>query len=169
MLFRSSDASNLVNRPSFAKFAFGSYTYNSLVFMPKARIPATFEDGTSNTVIFAEQLAQCTTSTLASFLNYWGASPSTNVFAPRASTSTVPGSGILVGTNQSACFLNNTTPTTAHTTPSTMHTGTMQVCFGDGSVHGVSQAIAASLNSTGNTIWYDYCTPAGGEVLPSLD
>jgi hypothetical protein len=164
-----SDATNLVNRPSFAKFAFASYTYNSLVFVTKARIPATFADGTSNTVMFAEQLAQCTnpvppaTSLGATFLNYWGAAPGTSAFTPNPATS------ILVGTNQGACSLNSAGTSNPHTIVSTMHTGTMQVAFGDGSARGVSQAIASSLNSTGNTVWYDYCTPASGEILPSID
>jgi prepilin-type N-terminal cleavage/methylation domain-containing protein len=151
--------------------AFGSYTSNSLVFdsSPPARIPATFSDGTSNTVLYAEQLAQCNPPSTASALmlpyynNYWG-DGAANVFTPLTS------SGILVGVLQSTCLLNSTGKVLPHNFASTSHTGTMQVCFGDGSVHGISQSGAGTVDSvTGNTVWYEYCTPAGGEVPPSLD
>src|SRR5262249_38254082 len=83
-----------------------------------------------------------------------------NVFTP------TPASSILVGVNQTQC-------TGPGLTPSSSHSGTMQILFGDGSVHGVSQSgMAATMtwparSTTTMTVWYAYCTPTGGEVLPS--
>jgi prepilin-type N-terminal cleavage/methylation domain-containing protein len=171
-----SDASFIVGNTSPA--AFGSYAANQLAFIasPPARIPTTFADGTSNTVLFAEQLAKCnppataTAFQLPLYNNYWGDGQA-NIFTP---TST---SGILVGVTQTTCSLNSANKVSPHNFVSTAHVGTMQVGFADGSVHGVSQAIAASVdsnsitatNTTGNTIWFEYCTPAGGETPPSFD
>jgi prepilin-type N-terminal cleavage/methylation domain-containing protein/prepilin-type processing-associated H-X9-DG protein len=171
-----------------ANTAYGSYTCNSLAFgtapvvgrfrVPgkPASIPATFTDGTSNTVLFAEQLAQCNPSGAnpnwyqSSRYNYWaeisGPGPvSGNAFKPLST------SYILVATNQNTCSPAPDLGTDgSHTTPSTMHTGSMQVSFADGSVRGIAQAGSANTDSsTGNTVWYEYCTPAGGEAPPSLD
>ena len=158
--------------------AFGSYTSNTMIFGPgatsiplPARIPSSFPDGTSNTVMFAEQLAQCNTPATASALflsyydNFWG-DGNACTFTPLTT------SGILVGVNQTTCELApdiSSTTFIKHTTPSTAHTSVMQVGFCDGSVHSVSPSAAATKDSaTGHTAWYEYCTPAGGEVPPSL-
>jgi prepilin-type N-terminal cleavage/methylation domain-containing protein/prepilin-type processing-associated H-X9-DG protein len=154
--------------------AFCSYTANALVFDPTvfpgpARIPASFPDGTSNTVLFAEQLSQCnppaTLNTLTEgyYNNYWGDGQD-NAFTPTTT------SGILVGVTKSNCALNATAKILPHNFASTAHTNVMQVGFADGSVRSVSEAAAAALDSTtGHTAWYEYCTPAGGEVPPLLD
>jgi prepilin-type N-terminal cleavage/methylation domain-containing protein len=179
---------NLFRCPSDASFivgnspAFCSYSGNGFVFNPsagvRARIPTTFTDGTSNTVLFAEQLAQCyipgspggrggpTPPTLDP--NYWGALSDTNMFFPSPAF-TPP---ILVGVSQSTCTVN--TGRGGHIITSTSHTGTMQVGFGDGSVRGVSPAAASNTFSpdggvTTITAWYAYCTPDQGEVPPPLD
>src|SRR5262249_32635225 len=112
---------NLFRCPSDASFiagnspAYCSYSSNALVFNPtnrvRTRIPGTFADGTSNTVIFAEQLAQCyipgisegrggpTPPTLDP--NYWGALSDANIFFPS------PDGSILVGVSQSTCIVNS--------------------------------------------------------------
>jgi prepilin-type N-terminal cleavage/methylation domain-containing protein len=178
---------NVYQCPSDASFvaghspAFGSYTSNTLVFNSApapARIPATFTDGTSNTVLFAEQLAQCnppataTALTLPYYNDYWG-DGSANAFTPftPATTSTpMTTFGILVGVNQTTCKLNSTGALSPHNFASTAHTSVMQVGMGDGSVRSVTQSVASTLDSaTGNTVWYEYCTPNGGEVPPPLD
>ncbi len=151
--------------------AFGSYASNSLVFSVSggARLQATFTDGTSNTVLFAEQLAQCNpaAATSPSFLSYYN-----NYWGESGANSITPGttSSILVGVNQSTCLLGpDISPTNflKHTTASTAHTNTMQVAMADGSVHSVTQAVTSTKDSaTGKTLWYEFCTPMGGE-LPS--
>jgi prepilin-type N-terminal cleavage/methylation domain-containing protein len=170
--------------PSDASFipgnspAFCSYSSNILVFGVPGGIPATFTDGTSNTVLFAEQLAQCfqpgssggrggpTPPTLQ--VNYWGALSDTNSFGEIGGFGTTT---IQVGVSQSTC--TTTAGRGGHDIVSTSHTGTMQVGFGDGSVRGVSQAAANNTFSdpvAGTiTVWFAYCTPGGGEVPPSLD
>ncbi len=152
--------------------AFGSYTSNSLVFNVNpspARIPASFPDGTSNTVLFAEQLAQCNPPATASALllpfynNYWG-DGNANSFMPAITSS------ILVGVNKSNCSLNSTGAAGPHNFASTAHTSTMQVGMGDGSVRSVSQTGAGTLDSaTGHSAWYESYTPGGGEVPPPLN
>jgi prepilin-type processing-associated H-X9-DG protein len=153
--------------PGHTPFAFGSYTANSLVFaLPRPQIPNTFTDGTSNTVLIAEQLAQCSVNTPVLYLNQWAETTGTSAFTPTATT------GILVGVVQNNCAVNSAGTSFPHSIPSTSHTGSMQVCFGDGSVRGVTQSSAGntfSVSGVSTTVWYAYCTPAGGEVPPSLD
>jgi prepilin-type N-terminal cleavage/methylation domain-containing protein/prepilin-type processing-associated H-X9-DG protein len=132
-------------------------------------------DGTSNTVLMAEQLAQCSGSGTTAY-NTWGGVPygvasvatppliPANTFYPLP-LATPP---VLVGVNQ-----NNCPGTLAGEVPTSAHTGTMQVLFGDGHVQGIAQSNVASqmawpiASKTMETTWYALCTPTSGEVLPS--
>jgi prepilin-type N-terminal cleavage/methylation domain-containing protein len=111
----------------------------------KARIPATFVDGTSNTIIFAEKSGRCN-----GVGNLWGhGSWDYNWFPVFADwISNGPGSKFQVTpsvcSNQFIC--------------TSYHTGGMEVGLGDGSVRNLSAAMDP------NT-WWAACTPAGGEVL----
>jgi prepilin-type N-terminal cleavage/methylation domain-containing protein len=154
-------------------WSFGSYAGNYQVFgKPNdgswdgaAKIPATFGDGTSNTIVFAEKYSLCgPTGSLwghGSWENNWIPN-----FAYGNSQGTVgyqsgwigpgkvgPGSKFQIAPNpyQTACD-----PALAQCN----HTAVMQVGLGDGSVRGLSSAIS------GVTWWYA-CTPSGGEVLGS--
>jgi prepilin-type N-terminal cleavage/methylation domain-containing protein len=177
----------LLHCPSDASFilgntpAFNSYTSNSLAFAsPPTSIAAALVDGTSNTVLFAEQLAVCNPSGthIINFrpfrMNYWGEVGGTGGASGNAFSASTA-SSILVGTTSSACSPAPELGTSAnsHTTPSTMHVGAMPVGFGDGSVRGISSAGAANTFTDPvaglMTVWYAYCTPAGGEAPPSLD
>jgi prepilin-type N-terminal cleavage/methylation domain-containing protein/prepilin-type processing-associated H-X9-DG protein len=154
--------------PGHTPNAFGSYTSNSLVFGINAQIPRTFQDGTSNTVLVTEQLAQCGTNTAVFYLNQWAELSGTSTFLPEAKT------GVVAGATQNTCTVNTLFggAPTPHTVPSGPHAGSLQVCFADGSVRGVTDSAANgtfSVNGTTTTVWYAYCTPAGGEVPPSLD
>jgi prepilin-type N-terminal cleavage/methylation domain-containing protein len=134
-----------------------------------AKIPATFTDGTSNTILFAERYSFC-----GNFATLWGHGNWENnwmamfAYGNRAGTlgytsyynvnggwggpGTVgPASLFQITPNpyQSACD-----PSRA----SSSHTAVMNVSLGDGSVRTLSQGLS------GNTWWFA-CTPNGGEVL----
>jgi hypothetical protein len=123
-----------------------------------ARIPATFVDGTSNTIIFAEKVARCN-------------DPNSNPYGPGGTFSPLWGHGrwdyrwmpafqTWISNGPGAMF--QVTPTTnCHIfLASSPHTAGMNVGLGDGSVRFLSQGIS------GNTWWFA-CTPAGGETLGS--
>jgi prepilin-type N-terminal cleavage/methylation domain-containing protein len=128
----------------------GSYASNAQVFgsyfapAGTGRLPATFQDGTSNTIMFAEKYGSC-----QGLPNYWG------IYSAFAGSywATSTGSGSLFQ-------LKPTAATCSYTLTQTPHTGVMNVGLGDGSVRSLSGSIS------GNT-WWSACTPAGGEVLGS--
>jgi prepilin-type N-terminal cleavage/methylation domain-containing protein len=168
---------NVNARPTFGKS--GNFRF---VWDGGARIPSTFEDGTSNTIVFAEKYARCD----------GGGSPGgtwwmRGVFhgakgAPGAGTddsypgdrlSAVFGGGVgrdgvrwLQGTS-SRFQVQPAHPTQRASAggmcdrrlASTPHVN-MNVCLGDGSVRAVSAGISP-------ITWAHALTPAGGEVLGS--
>jgi prepilin-type N-terminal cleavage/methylation domain-containing protein len=172
-----------------------SYAFNALIFckpgitftnppMPSgsfdpqgdARIPATFTDGTSNTMVMTEKYALCTNKTWPIGGNFWayGAlsspplpppmNPPPKPYYPGFEISffaAAPGGATAIGPAsvfqlQPNPFLGNCDPLRA----STGHTGGILAGMGDGSVRPVNPSISP------NTWWYA-CTPSGGEVLGS--
>jgi prepilin-type N-terminal cleavage/methylation domain-containing protein len=139
-----------------------NYATNQLVFgdwgQPNASIPRTFVDGTSNTIIFAEQYTQCQNPSQTTW-STWGDWGGGNV--AYFMTDNGGGKG---GCNNANCGfqiqpISNTTNGTCDSTKAqTPHTGGMQVCLGDASVRGVSAGVST-------TTFFFACTPAGGEVL----
>jgi prepilin-type N-terminal cleavage/methylation domain-containing protein len=135
--------------------AVGSYAANFRVFgvggakdwQGAARIPATFPDGTSTTILFAEKYARChDQGTLWARVDTDAWQPAFAVFM----------------TGPSSTFQLRPTPYTgAECDPqraSTGHTGGMQVCLADGSVRSISGGINPET-------WWAVCTPDGNEVL----
>ncbi len=129
-----------------------SYAYNAQVFPVYwngyHRFPASIQDGTSNTVFFTEQRANCD-----GFWPDWGP-PIADASWPQP-------------TGPAALF--TVRPIPVDTCPynggnnyvaTAPHTGGIMVGLGDGSIRFVSQSIS------GNT-WWSALTPAGGEVLGS--
>jgi prepilin-type N-terminal cleavage/methylation domain-containing protein/prepilin-type processing-associated H-X9-DG protein len=125
----------------------------------QARIPATFSDGTSNTVLFAEKYGSCTNASINTTAgsvwarnNTW---PST--YGPYFGY----GSRDLVG--YLFTFQVQPSPPLGNCDfrlPSTPHSGGMMVGMGDGSVHLVASGISG-------TTWWSAVTPDAGEVLGS--
>jgi prepilin-type N-terminal cleavage/methylation domain-containing protein len=129
----------------------------------EARIPASFPDGTSNTILLAEKYARCTNpqwngTTTPSGGSYWGIwltgrGPKHPVFGVSAygPQGIGPASKFQV---RPLPYLGNCDPARA----ATGHTGGMNVCLADCSVRLLAPSISA-------TTWWAACTPAGGEVL----
>jgi prepilin-type N-terminal cleavage/methylation domain-containing protein len=140
-----------------------------------AKIPATFQDGTTNTVMFVEKYAQCANGTRIGG-NGWGAyyiPPIWTNAAGAAMQHYMPlfswatgfhggpgtgnlGGGIVLWQQQPNPYLTNCEPYL----PSSGHTAGILTCFGDASAHVLPTSMSAL------TFWYA-CTPAGGETLPN--
>jgi prepilin-type N-terminal cleavage/methylation domain-containing protein len=136
-----------------------------------AMIPASFPDGTSNTILCAEKYAHCTNAASpegGSLWGYWGKYPP-NPQAPEWYNHNYPlfpafalswtANSISIGPAskfqvQPSPYLGNCDPTRA----STAHAEGILVCLADGSVRLLSPGISPAT-------WWALCTPAGGEVL----
>jgi len=164
--------------------AVSSYSGNFLVFgnpasgtyAGTARIPATFSDGTSNTVLYGENYGNCN----GTATNWYAAStanvPGFNIMPaqtwPRATVAAASRSMVTGLTNsvyavspifQSAVSPAGTTGTYCGSTQAqnhAAHPGGMNVTLGDASVRFVS-------NNLQTTTWSAVCDPSDGNVVPS--
>ena len=130
----------------------GCYADNFQVFAPEnnwggyARMPASFPDGISNTLLFAERYASCDDK-----MSAWAYQQFDRNAAVFAVWSRGPGSR----------FESQPNPWSIECDPSrasSSHRGGMNVGMGDGSARMLSSGI------DGQT-WWALCTPAGGEIL----
>ncbi len=150
------------------------YTVTSWSWYGANRIPASFPDGTSNTVLFTEKYARCEhpPGSTTGGGTMW-AHPTTNLAASGqswwpvvAAPDFVKYNADCIGPNQGALFQIQPTPFEGtngicdFSRAATGHPGGIQVCLADGSVRNVASGISAT------TWWYAF-TPAGGEVMPS--
>ena len=135
-----------------------------------ARIPATFQDGTSNTIVFAEKYGDCGGNT-GSGTNgnnggsLWYRNNFASTYGPyfnaRNEAVPYPANTFQVQPNPYNVISNGAGPPgCAFYLPATGHTGGMQVGLGDGSVRTVAQGISAA------TFWAA-STPAAGDILGS--
>ncbi|HJZ58673.1 MAG TPA: DUF1559 domain-containing protein [Gemmataceae bacterium] len=135
-------------------------------FKGKARIPATFVDGTSSTILYAEKYSVCLTSSKAPIFGpgtergcLWDWWHEGFVYYPRFAWQT----WWLTGTGPASKFQVQPTPWTGSDSKcdgaraSTPHQS-MQVVLADGSV----RALSASID--GQT-WWNLCTPQDGRVV----
>src|SRR6266849_2074199 len=99
---------------------FQVFAHNNIVTY-QAKIPATFKDGTSNTIIFAERLTQC-----GGYSALWAWGPNVDYNLPAFASLNI-GPGSKFQTNPIAAICD---PSVA----STPHIGGIQVTMGDGSV-----------------------------------
>jgi prepilin-type N-terminal cleavage/methylation domain-containing protein len=142
----------------------------------RARIAADFQDGTSNTILFAEKYARCGFKnwylygggTITTYNNpngniwsWWQTDASCPVFACTNDPSWTsvqmqpigPASMFQIAPNpwqdSTRCdFFRASSP----------HTGVMNATFADGSIHSLSGGMNPN-------IWWALCTPNGGEVI----
>jgi prepilin-type N-terminal cleavage/methylation domain-containing protein len=137
-----------------------------LSYQGSSRIPVSFPDGTSSTILFAERLAVCISNSQglarACLWDFWetpgilfgGAG---HDYFPYFALPTINGNPLgPVSLFQVQPKQGNCDPSRA----STAHTGGMLVVLADGSVRTLSSGMSG-------TTWWAACTPAGGEVLGS--
>jgi prepilin-type N-terminal cleavage/methylation domain-containing protein len=118
-----------------------------------ARIPATFQDGTSNTILYAEKYPRCYTN--GSLWDRYDADQWLPAFSISWNANSV-GTASRFQLQPTPYASPNCNPLVAQGP----HTGGMMVCLGDASTRSLSQSISG-------TTWWAACTPAGGEVLGS--
>jgi prepilin-type N-terminal cleavage/methylation domain-containing protein len=161
------EVASWIDNPSLTTYAANAQVFGTvnpatgqlLAWEGQARMPASFQDGTSNTVMFAERYGVCgyymeqTSSgpgSGGSVWNWWGYDSAQPAFAIYK-----------IGIN--AMFQVQPLPYTTNCDvfrPSTPHTGGMQVALCDASVRGVAQSVSP-------TTWWAACTPAAGDQLGS--
>jgi prepilin-type N-terminal cleavage/methylation domain-containing protein len=143
-----------------------SYAYNAQVFATvnplgqitswyaAPRIPATFQDGTSNTIMYAEKFGKCNSA--GSLWDRW----CMDIWQPGFAISSFSANAIGPNSRYQLQPLPFTTAACIPYLASTAHPGGTQVGLGDGSVRNLSSGVSG-------TTWWAACTPAGGEVLGS--
>jgi prepilin-type N-terminal cleavage/methylation domain-containing protein len=148
----------------------GSYGGNAQVFCdvdPKsfslnspqyyARIPASFQDGTSNTILFAERYARCTNAVFDQGGTFWAYAETGPTAQPLHAGFAISWTTFSVGPAskfQLRPAPDNCDPTLA----ATPHAGGIQVCLADGSVRTISPAVSGAT-------WWAACTPSSGDFL----
>jgi prepilin-type N-terminal cleavage/methylation domain-containing protein len=141
--------------------AFATVKLNGELITPQgaARIPATFQDGTSNTILFAEKYARCTSFAWPEGGSFWAYSVTGPLVKPLHPGFAISWTPLEYSIGPGSKFQLKPRPTDCDPTrTSTGHTGGMLVGLADGSVRFLSAGIR------GDT-WWAACTPAGGEVL----
>jgi prepilin-type N-terminal cleavage/methylation domain-containing protein len=138
---------------------YGMYSYQGF-----AVLPAKFQDGTSNTIMFAEKYALCESTQVGGIQRgclwaWWQVTLSLpgNAYSPAFAINDFPGNGIgpaSIFQVQPTPYLGNCDPTRT----STGHTPGMMVCLGDASVRLLARGMSG-------TTWWAACTPASNDLL----
>ncbi|MBN9524309.1 DUF1559 domain-containing protein [bacterium] len=125
----------------------------------QARLPASFPDGTSNTILATEKYAQCFNGNYPAGGSYWAYYFTGTSLQPYHPGFAVSWNGYSIG--PASKFQVRPRPYNGGCDPtmaSSPHPGGIQVALGDGSVRFLSAGVSVY------TWWY-LCTPAGGETL----
>jgi prepilin-type N-terminal cleavage/methylation domain-containing protein/prepilin-type processing-associated H-X9-DG protein len=160
-----SDGQNIPVQMWSGGWAAGNYVANYQVFANPAtwdtsitpRIPASFTDGTANTILFTEKIARCddnVSSVHGNFSPLWGHGSWDYNWMPAFETWIASGPTVTFQIQPVKAGSCN------HFLASSPHTGGINVGMGDGSVRFVAQGISP-------TTWWYACTPNGQEVLGS--
>jgi prepilin-type N-terminal cleavage/methylation domain-containing protein len=144
-----------------------SYASNALVFGNiGANLPATFQDGTSNTVVLTERFAVAnaftttgTTTTSTQQSHFW--SYTDNWIMPSYTPAVVTSTGTVTTPAAYVAYPQfNATVTTANDPqPQSFGGSSMLVGMADGSVRPVTPAVSP-------LTWYYACNPADGQPMP---
>ena len=139
------DNNEVFGDPNWAGWANNNGGFNASV--------ATIQDGTSNTIGYAEKYARCNGSGTLWAHGEWNPQwePRFNTWQNRG-----PSSKFQVQPSPNPA----STSSCSNVTPASGHSGGMNVMLMDGSTRFLTQGISP-------TTWWYACTPAGGEVLGS--
>jgi len=139
-----------INNEVFGDANWAGWTSNAYT----ARMPATFQDGTSNTIGIAEKYARCDSND--GHGNLWAHGQWNPSWEPRFNTwwNRGPSSMFQVQPNPANSSVCDSTR------PSSGHTAGMNTMLMDGSVRFLAQGLSS-------TTWWFACTPNGGETLGS--
>jgi prepilin-type processing-associated H-X9-DG protein len=128
-------------------------TTNLHNWMGNPRVPSTFQDGTSNTILIAEKYGGCSPPPGGG--NIWALWDDLGTWQPMfAGFATGPSSMFQVQPNP--CNSNNCNPTVAQSG----HTSGMNVGLADGSVRFLSQGLSS-------TTWWIAVVPNDGQPMPA--
>jgi prepilin-type N-terminal cleavage/methylation domain-containing protein len=150
-------------------------TFNYIDSKGEPRIPSSFQDGTSKTIMVAEREAQCGDSTGGNgssilLFSPWDGQVYLPWFAVYPFTAGTNSATTNIGALSKFQYLPNPPKVAYSAGPpvtgcdagraSTAHPAGMQVCLGDASVRTLGAAMS------GNT-WWAACTPSGNDLLGS--
>jgi prepilin-type N-terminal cleavage/methylation domain-containing protein len=144
------DPTNSTSTPGLTSYSSNNLLFGALGTNPQAgaNLPATFTDGTSNTVMISEAYAVNSTGA-----RYWGDQYSPSFVSPCVSYFTASATtGFQIAPGSAAKATNGL--------PQGCSTAAMMVGLGDGSVRPVTQGV--SFNT-----WFLACNPQDGLPLPS--
>jgi prepilin-type N-terminal cleavage/methylation domain-containing protein len=138
-----------------------SYGQNGQVFREgfwarnTLQYPASFTDGTSNTILYTDKLANCNSGNYPN--NYW---PDWGPIEYSADEDGINNAGAVVPPQVQPRMVSSNQASCSGNYASSMHTGGCMVGLGDGSSRFVSQGIS-------NTTFWCALTPNAGDVLGS--